>query len=241
MLEIRRDVHMNREKHKQTYETIYQENGMRQLDSFYLWLLDLLHLRPRQRLLDVACGQGVIPHMAADIDLEAHGIDLSENAIRVGRDQTSVMLLVGDGERLPYADGSFDCVTSIGSLEHYLNMEQGVKEMVRVLTPDGLACVLLPNTFSLLDNIWTAFRTGRSIDDGQPIQRYAARYEWETLLNRGGLVVKRTVKYEREWPRSLHDAVWYLRHFKALIRLMLTPFVPLNLASCFVYLCQRAN
>ena len=241
MLEIRRHDSMANKEHKQAYETIYQEKGIRHLDSFYLWILGLLRPQPGRRLLDVACGEGAISHLAANMGLEAHGMDLSESAIRTGMGQTSASLLVSDGERLPYADGSFDYITSIGSLEHYLHMEQGVKEMARLLAPGGLACVLLPNTFSLLDNIWTAFRTGRSVDDGQPIQRYAARYEWEALLNRGGLVVEKTVKYERERPRSWQDAIWYLRHFKALIRLTLTPFVPLNLASCFVYLCQRAN
>jgi len=241
VLEIRKEEQPTPGWSKGAYEAIYSEAGIRQRDSFYRWILRLLRPRPGRRLLDVACGEGSLPRLAALAGLEAHGLDLSEVAIRIAAREAPATLLVADGERLPYADASFDYVTSIGSLEHYLHPPQGVREMARVLAPDGLALVLLPNTFSLLGNVWAAFRTGWPVDDGQPIQRYAARRQWQALLEEGGLVVERTVKYEREWPTSLADLRWYLSRPKALIRLLLTPFIPLNLASCFVYLCRRAE
>ncbi len=46
-----------------------------------------------------------------------------------------------------------------------------------------------------------AWHNGRTADDGQPIQRYAARYEWEDLLIKNGLFIERTVKYGLVWPR----------------------------------------
>jgi SAM-dependent methyltransferase len=224
---------------KEAYEAIYKGVGIRQLDSFYRWILRLLRPKPGRRLLDIACGEGSLPRLAALAGLEAHGLDLSETAIRIAVREVPAALVVAAGERLPYADASFDYGTSIGSLEHYLHPPQGVREMARVLTPDGLALVLVPNTFSLSGNVWKAFRTGWPMDDGQPIQRYAARCQWEALLEEGGLVVERTVKYEREWPVSLPDLCWYLGHPKSLIRLLLTPFIPLNLANHFAYLCRR--
>jgi len=241
MLEIRKEEQPRPGWSKGAYDSIYSEVGIRQLDSFYRWILRLLRAQPGRRLLDVACGEGSLPRLAALMGLEAHGLDLSEVAIRIAVGEASAALAVADGERLPYADASFNYVTSIGSLEHYLHPLQGVKEMARVLAPDGLALVLLPNTFSLLGNVWTAFCTGWPVDDGQPIQRYATRCQWQALLEEGGLVVERTAKYEREWPTSLADFRWYLSQPKALIRLLLTPFIPLNLASCFIYLCRRAK
>jgi SAM-dependent methyltransferase len=241
VLEIRKEEQPTSGWSKVAYEVIYKEAGIRQRDSFYRWILRLVRPRPGRRLLDVACGEGSLPRLAALVGLEAHGLDLSEVAILTATREAPAALLVADGERLPYADASFDYVTSIGSLEHYLHPPQGVREMARVLAPDGLALVLLPNTFSLLHNVWAAFRTGWPMDDGQPIQRYATRCQWQALLEEGGLVVERTVKYEREWPTSLADLRWYLGHPKTLIRLLLTPLIPLNLASCFVYLCRKAE
>ena len=240
MLEIRKQPAEEDDWTRRAYDEIYRKAGIRQLDSFYQWILSLLQPVPGRRLLDVSCGQGVLVQMARQAGLEAHGLDLSEMAVRIAQEEEGGRaLVVGNGERLPYPDGIFDYVTNIGSLEHFLDMAAGIREMVRVLTPDGLACILLPNTYSLLGNVWSAFRKGMTLDDGQPLQRYAARREWQALLEASGFRVERVVKYEREWPRSLADVRWYLGHPRPLIHLLLTPFIPLNLASCFVYLCYR--
>jgi SAM-dependent methyltransferase len=263
MLEIRRGEQFGDDWTRRAYEAIYAGEGICQLDSLYRWLLRLLRPVPGRRLLDVACGQGSLPRLAARMGLEAHGVDLSHVALQtaareahragtVAQNRTPLRFVrdyepegvplhyaVADGERLPYPDSQFDYVTSVGSLEHYLDPAGGARELARVLKPDGQALVLLPNTFGLTGNIYNALKTGWPFDDGQPLQRYASRRQWEGLLEANGLRVRRVVKYEREWPTSLADALWYFRHLKPLVRLIITPFIPLNLASCFVYLCNK--
>lgn len=243
-VDIRFEIRLNADHPdwtRRAYDQIYSEDGIRQIDSFYRWLLRLIWPLPGRRLLDVACGEGMLPHFARQLyGVEAYGIDLSLAATRIAADQGSGAFTVAGGEHLPFADASFDYVTCIGSLEHFLDMRAGITEMARVLRPDGTACILLPNTYSIIGNVYAALKTGMSTVDSQPLQRYAARAEWAMLLEAYGLAVVRTVKYEREPPDSLADCWWYLRHPRALIRLALTPFIPLNLASCFVYLCRPA-
>jgi hypothetical protein len=111
--------------------------------------------------------------------------------------------------------------------------------MARVLRPGGRAFVLVPNTFSLLTNIWIAFRTGQTSVDLQPIQRYGARADWTNLLQANGLRVCHTGKYERPWPRIRADWGYYLHRPKEMLRLAAAPFVPLNLAFCFLFSCER--
>ncbi|MBN1271860.1 MAG: methyltransferase domain-containing protein [Candidatus Aminicenantes bacterium] len=225
---------------KQGYEAIYSgHDEIRQLDSFYTWLLNLIEAVPGRRLLDVACGVGVLPNKAAEIGLEAYGVDMSEEAMRTALGEGSAGFVIGNGESLPYPAGYFDYVTSIGSLEHYLDPFCGARELARVMVPHGRACILLPNLFSILGTVYNALKHGRTVGDNQPLQRYAALKDWQDLLEQGGFIVERVVKYERERPRSLRDLSWYLRHPKPLVRLLLTPFIPLNWASCFVYLCRK--
>ncbi len=235
MLEIR--FAADQSSVQNAYEHIYDTTAIRHLDSFYRWILHLVQPETGSRLLDVACGQGVIPHMAAERGVEAYGFDLSFRAIREGH-QSRAKLFVANGEHLPYPDESFDYITNIGSLEHYVDPEAGAREMTRVLAPDGLACILLPNTFSL-SNMLYAWHNGRTTYDNQPIQRYATQLEWRDLLEANGLPVVKTVKFERVWPTSLADAAWYVRRPKNVAWLLLTPFLPLNLSNSFVYLCQR--
>ncbi len=236
MLEIRLTEHGNT---KEEYEKIYADEGICHLDSFYKWLLGHLAPQPGKMFLDVACGEGRLSGWAQARGLKSHGVDFSEGAARLASSGCRGSFTVGDGEALPYKSGTFDYITSIGSLEHYLDPLKGIEEIVRLLAPKGQALILLPNTFGVMHNVWTALRTGRPAMDKQPIQRYATVREWEELLIQGGLRVTRTFKYEREFPTSWKDAWWYLGHRKNLVRLLLTPVIPLNWACCFVYKCLK--
>ncbi len=223
---------------KAAYDDIYADAGLSQLSSFYLWFLDNLDIGNSGRLLDVSCGSGEVVSLVRQRGLEAHGIDISYHAAQRARQAGHIC--TGAGEALPYAGGSFDYLTNVGSLEHFLNPAQGVREMVRVLRPGGRAFILVPNTFSLSTNIWHAFRTGETSIDEQPIQRYAARADWHRLLEQNGLRVYKTIKYERPWPRLRSDWGYYLHRPKELARLLAAPFIPLNLAFCFVFFCEKA-
>src|SRR5213593_5244425 len=99
------------------------------------WILGLLSPRPGSLLLDVACGRGSFLRYAADRGLEVAGIDISPVAIEAARRRlgADVDLRVGSGENLPFDDDSFDYVTCLGSLEHYIDPEQGAREIARVL------------------------------------------------------------------------------------------------------------
>lgn len=244
MLEARLNGTLTGADSQRGYEAVYSQVGnIAQSDSFYRWILDLLALQPGESYLDVSCGQAELPRLAQQQGIRAHGMDLSHNALITGHTlMRAHNLVTANSQQIPYQSNSFDVISNIGSLEHYLDMAQAVREMARVLKPDGRALILVPNTFSLLTNVWIAFRQGRtSIDPYQPIQRYAARIEWQELLEENGLNVIKTLKYERERPRTWPDFMDYARRPKQMARLLLTPFIPLNLAWSFVFMCHKAR
>lgn len=228
---------------REAYDILYSEESLSQIESFYLWLMGRLELPRSGKFLDVSCGAGEVVRLAAQHGLQATGVDISHMVARVARRNIapSGNVAVSNGEGLPFPDASFDFVTNIGSLEHFISPAQGVSEMARVLRPGGRAFVLVPNTFSLLANVWTAFRTGRTSADAQPIQRYGARHDWALLLELNGLLVRKTFKYERARPRSWVDLRYYFSRPKELLRVLATPFVPLNLAWCFLFVCERRS
>ncbi len=240
MLEVRLNEVASDEGSRQAYDVIYRETDIALRQSFYLWLVNLLNFQADDVYLDVSCGHGQLTKLAEQQGIEAYGLDLSKMAIESGHPMPNHRLIVGNSQRLPYADGSFSLVSNIGSIEHYVDMATAVQEMARVLQPNGRALILLPNTFSLMHNIWTAFRQGRTFIDIQPIQRYAARREWQQLLEENGLVVDKTIKYEIERPQTWPDFRSYLRHPTRMAKWLASPFVPLNLAFCFVYICHKS-
>ena len=222
------------------YDVLHEAGRLCQRDSFYKWLLGLLRPRAGQRLLDISCGQGTLLQFAAQRGLQVSGLDISPQAAAMAARRSSADISIANAEWLPYADHTFDYATNVGSLEHYFHPYLALREIARVLRPDGLALILLPNTFGLLGNILHAWRKGDVHNDGQPLQRYGTNVQWRKLLELNCLHVVRVVKYEREWPRTWSDLLWYALHPYKLGRVFLSPLIPQNLSSFLVYLCRRA-
>lgn len=238
--EIRLDETNDSQTSRTAYDAIYQESDISQTDSFYQWVFDQLHLSPQNRYLDISCGRAQLANMAQAHGVSAFGLDLSHTALQSGLvAQPAAGLVTGNSQALPFADGSFDVLSNIGSVEHYVDMELAMREMARVLSDHGRAYILVPNTYSLLHNILLAYKKGQSVIDVQPIQRYAARQEWTDMLENNGLRVIKTQKYEIERPRTQADWQLYFRRPKKLLRLGLRPFVPVNLAFCFLFTCHK--
>lgn len=105
-------------------------------------------LRGAKRILDVGSGAGQIAsHLLkyADRDASITCFDLSlamvHRAIRRLRSNLP-NFLVADLSRLPFADGSFDCVTCGYVLEHLPDPRLGLTELARVLMPGGRMLLL---------------------------------------------------------------------------------------------------
>ena len=224
------------------YDGIYTDAGIHLLDSFYIWLLSLIQPPSGANLLDVSCGEGALVMWARRRGVAACGVDFSRAAIRRACATTGQpSFTVGDGARLPFSTAQFDYVTCIGSLEHFEQPALGIREIQRTLRPEGKACILLPNTFSLLGTVNYARKTGEIFDDGQPIQRYNTRMGWARLLAENGLPVYRVEKYELPWPQTAVDWRWYLRRPRKLAHLLVGMMLPINLANCHVFLCSRGS
>lgn len=240
MLEIRHDQVGKELSIRAAYDHFYQERDLQMRDSFYLWLIELLRPEPGSFLLDIACGQGRLVQLASERGIAAAGADLSLGGLLKGaQDASRARWLVADGEVLPLPDDSVDYIMHIGSLEHYGHPLQGVREMVRVLSPRGRACILLPNAFGLMGNIRHVWRKGEIFDDGQPLQRYGTRRTWEVLLESGGFCIERLVPWgEVNFPRTPQDWRWSLARPQKLVRALIAALTPVNLANHFVFICR---
>jgi SAM-dependent methyltransferase len=91
------------------------------------------------RVLDLGCGVG---HSFAELaPRQSVGVDVDPDALR-GQDRPT---RVADMRALPFADGEFESVLSVQSLEHVPDPERVVAEAARVLVPGGRAVFVTPN------------------------------------------------------------------------------------------------
>jgi SAM-dependent methyltransferase len=90
------------------------------------------------RLLDVACGPGYVPEVAAARGISVVGVDFSDNMIKKARAlHPGMEFRVGDAQDLPFEDETFDAVSMNFGMLHLANPEQAMKETLRVLTSGG--------------------------------------------------------------------------------------------------------
>ena len=106
-----------------------------------------------RRALDLACGTGyaAIGLSVAALADEVHASDLSIRMLERCRDNAraagaAVRIMLADAERLPYSDDAFDLVVARGALHHVPSPAAMLREIRRVLVPDGTAVVLAEPT-----------------------------------------------------------------------------------------------
>jgi len=94
------------------------------------------------RALDVGCGTGRLVNAAQQSIPIAVGVDVSARMLATARCLRHGPLFVrATAEDLPFASGTFDVVTATLSLRHWWDADRGVRELARVLSPDGVLVV----------------------------------------------------------------------------------------------------
>ena len=108
-------------------------------------LVELADLRQGERVLDVACGTGVVARLAAQqvgATGEVTGLDLNAGMLRVARSLPSlpgapVTWVEGSALAMPLPDGSFDVVLCQQGVQFFPDQRAGLQEFKRVLVPRG--------------------------------------------------------------------------------------------------------
>jgi len=104
---------------------------------------DLARVGPGSRALDVATGTGDLAIELASRGAEVVGSDFSEGMLDVARRKApSLTWEQGNALALPYGDGSFDAATVGFGARNFSDLDQGLREMARVVRPGGRVVVL---------------------------------------------------------------------------------------------------
>ena len=115
---------------------------------FAPWALDLVEvaaLRPRERVLDIACGTGIVARTAArrlSDGANVVGLDLSAAMLDVARSAAKAEGVVaewreGSAAKLPLADATFDVAFCQQGLQFFSDLPTALREMHRILAPNG--------------------------------------------------------------------------------------------------------
>lgn len=125
-------------------------------------LKKITRLRPRGKLLDVGAASGTFVSMAVEAGYDAYGVEPSGWMCDFAKKNYGLRVLQGVLEEQNFKDASFDIVTMWDVLEHVPDPMATLREVMRILVPDGLLFINYPR-----------------IDD--PLARLAGRKWWFLL------------------------------------------------------------
>lgn len=117
-------------------------------------IMEMLNLCPKDKVLEVGCGEGYYTKQIGAITSNLIATDISQNYLIKAKSYNSHQIngyVCCPVEKLPFADNSFNKVLMSEVIEHLSDWEKGVKEIWRVLKPDGNLVVATPNKHSYLN------------------------------------------------------------------------------------------
>jgi ubiquinone/menaquinone biosynthesis C-methylase UbiE len=108
--------------------------------------LRLLELQPGEKVLDLACGQGVVSRALLEAGARVTGVDLSPQLIQIARRRSprAISYLVGNARHLgPLPDQGFDAMVFILAAQNIDPIEPVFAECARLLAPGGRLVMVL--------------------------------------------------------------------------------------------------
>jgi SAM-dependent methyltransferase len=121
------------------------------------FVLHLIHTRAYEQaamytaekdVLDLGCNTGYGSRIIKASGARVTGVDVSPEAIDIARKKygpSGIEFLCVDGRGMPFADRSFDVITSFQVIEHIIDLAQFIAEIKRVLRPGGRVIFTTPN------------------------------------------------------------------------------------------------
>lgn len=107
------------------------------------------HKNPTE-ILDIATGTGDLAILLSETNAKKIiGLDISAGMLDVGKQKiiaknlsSTIEMILGDSEKIPFDDNSFDAVTVAFGIRNFENLEKGLSEILRVLKPNGIFVIL---------------------------------------------------------------------------------------------------
>lgn len=142
----------NKNNHPSIGDNLTQYYHMPLIRNFFLrrltMVLDFLNGRHFDSVLEIGFGSGVLLPELSKRSTHLFGIDLHEHIDKVKemlkKENIATNLSRGNILHLPFKDESFDCIISIGTLEHIKYLHEAISEIKRILKVNGCAVLGFP-------------------------------------------------------------------------------------------------
>lgn len=113
-------------------------------------ILKMVSAKNPSTVLDIATGTGDLAILLSNTTAQKIiGLDISAGMLEVGKQKIAqknlsdrIEMVLGDSEKIPFEDNSFDAITVAFGIRNFENLELGLSEILRVLKPNGIFVIL---------------------------------------------------------------------------------------------------
>lgn len=106
---------------------------------------------PRGRILDVGAGYGFFLALMQARGWKVTGVEVSPTGVRYGRDRWELPILLQPWENTSFQQGEFSVVTAFYAMEHLSDPLAFLREVHRILRPEGMVLLRYPHTTPIKD------------------------------------------------------------------------------------------
>lgn len=102
---------------------------------------------PGKRLLDVGCSVGIFLEAALDFGFDAHGVELSSQAVAMAKERVRERITQADvNEHIRKGGARYDAITAYDIIEHTQDPTAFLKDLYDALEPGGVVAIATPDT-----------------------------------------------------------------------------------------------
>lgn len=219
--EIRKDIDnsLSIDSVKETFE---REKDV-YFDRFRKELIEISKFKKVGRMLDIGCGYGYFLELMRKEGWEAHGIDIDKNAVEFCKQYLSLNVKYGCLDEKQYPKKYFDVITLFHVLEHITNFQKTISIIEKILKPDGIIVIDVPNVNDLRRILfrenWAQFREHHLwYFSKSTIEFLLKKYGFKTVMTRyhGGSEILFTIEriFKVNTKRIINRYFKYLKPIK---------------------------
>jgi ubiquinone/menaquinone biosynthesis C-methylase UbiE len=221
------------------FNNMYRTKGFKYLRPQVAYQVFLNHIQAQnnQHLLDVACGLGLMLKTGDEFGLRTSGVDLSDEAIKIcEKFVPNAHVHLANAEDLPFAKGTFDLITCLGSLERMLNLSKVLEQLHVVGNDNAKYCFMVRNSNTF---IWRFFKQYLGLQNTSGHQDAKTLEEWLAIFERGSFVIESVTRDHwptMRWKRWLSLGLIPVNYKKV-------PYspIPIKYATEFVFVLKKQD